>query len=238
MSCYEEERGDYTLPSAEWAGFKAKIREAFNARQVKSLETATRIHDTIVAAGKGKRGFDYMDAFTKEVHVQRRAGYGAYGGTETIDLDPDGTIRRALFGNEYRPKPGTKPKRPLKKDFPLATNKTTAFECDEGHLSFDDQTRTVHWSVYNNNRSCERARQHPIAKVFFQALRAVKWTRDSGGFIEYTNEYAADADDSSTSRWSRKDGLGPRYQKMVEEELAMFSRAVGRSRPRQARKRA
>ena len=84
-------------------------------------------------------------------------------------------------------------KKPLKKDFPLATNKTRHFDLGEASISFSDDTKkTVIWDVPENNHAPERARDYSLARTFFYELGRIKWTRGSGGEITGNNEYNRD----------------------------------------------
>lgn len=54
-------------------------------------------------------------------------------------------------------------------------------------------TKSVSWVVYENNRACEEARDHELAKVLFRALGNINWVRGSGGKIVGNDEYNRDS---------------------------------------------
>lgn len=56
-------------------------------------------------------------------------------------------------------------------------------------VKFDNQRRTVTWTVPEDNHACERARSHWFAKVLFEALGKTTWTPSSGGKIVGNNDY-------------------------------------------------
>jgi hypothetical protein len=66
------------------------------------------------------------------------------------------------------------------------------FEMGDAHLSFEDETRTVEWTVYENNHSVDRARETPLAAFFFKFLEKVKWRGNTGGSVAYMDEYMSE----------------------------------------------
>lgn len=186
MSRYEWERGEILIPSADWADFKAEIREAWNAMQKRRYELALKAWEHIKQKGKGKRNFDYHRALRD--HLDRLAGAKIHAEDHTLLHD----IKKSLFmrkGDDERWRHRDQPLKPRKKDFPTKSNRDTRFRLGEATIAFDNDNRIVRWSVGENNHAREYARKHPVAKAFFKALRNVDWTRDSGGVLLGNDEY-------------------------------------------------
>ena len=109
--------------------------------------------------------------------------------------------------------PGVKPVRPLKKDFPKLTNKTTQIDNDDCTVVFNDKTHTVSWSVQENNHAVENARESILGQAFFSALRKIKWTRGSGGELVGNDEYNQDDCSSGGGANYTKAHYGPKGEK-------------------------
>lgn len=231
MSRNEWERGTITIPGSEWAKFKTAIRDAYNRRQIETLQLALRIYGELIAAGKGKRGFNYQEAFrgfdqANLVPTMRRLDW------EATDI---GAIDIALFGTGVKRR--TVPLQPKKKDFPEANGATRRIAVGtEGSISFDEKARQVYWHVPENNHAVTRAHEHPIGRAFFAALSRVQWgTRGSaGGVILYGSEYDRESAESyeggGGSRASAR--YGPAGER--QDPVQAFLRARRRSSTRTA----
>lgn len=185
MSKYEWERADILIPSAEWADFKSEIREAWNSMQERRYNLALKVWKHIKKEGKGKRGFDYHEAareavkrFARRRDVQDSSFYQDIRSAIFVRRDDQGRL-------EHR----DKPLKPRKKDFPTKSNRDNEFHFGDATIRFDNDERTLRWSVAENNHAVERSREHPVAKAMFKALRQVDWTRNSGGVFRANDEY-------------------------------------------------
>jgi hypothetical protein len=107
---------------------------------------------------------------------------------EFLDL---GASRMAHASYQGVPLPTTKGgvKKVLKALLPpKATTRTTQFLAGyDGQVTF--QGNLAIWSVSENNRAVEDARESPVGRAFFGALRRVEWTRGSGGTLWGNDEY-------------------------------------------------
>lgn len=223
MSCYEWEEGTFKLPTAEFARVRKAIQDAVAKRQQAQFDHTQRFWKGLSA----KQRKD-LDAYN------RAASAYVWGNRIVERLQPDGTRRVELehpelpesngidTGNQFiyghtgadmeelsdmlRTKWGqTTPRRVLKKDIDWVTNRTTAFKVgDDAYITFDRDASTVTWAVHENNRACETARSHPLARTFFATLDSVRWTRGTGGEIIGNDEY---------NRESRAHGGGGNYWK-------------------------
>jgi len=191
MSKYERERGDYIIPSSEWAGLKRKIRERYNRMQRERYELAERIHERI-----DQKGEEFSEAFKGETESYSRSVFGGRSKYPRYDgpslPDPDRSkIKQELYRKDHG-----RLLTPRKKAFPKKTNRDTRFKLDmigRPVISFNNESRRARWHVSKNNRAVESARKHPVAKAFFAALADISerdaWTRRSGGSIKYSNEF-------------------------------------------------
>jgi hypothetical protein len=171
MSCYEWEDGSIKIPSGSWKGLKKTVRDTWNEEQENKLRDALRIYEKLIAKGKGKRNFDYRAALNSESGSWK--------------------ISHSLF--PYNDRERKKPLKPKKKDFPTVGNNHTEFNFDgEATISFNNKTKTVHWSVSENNHAIESARSHPVGTAFFRALSRITWTSKTGGVLSGNDEYNRD----------------------------------------------
>ncbi|MBC8739743.1 hypothetical protein F6X40_23810 [Paraburkholderia sp. UCT31] len=193
MSCYEWESGTLVIPSADWAKFKAALRDAFNKAQTHDFELAQKAYDALLADAKGKRGYDWLLNFKRLLTASQQSPLRyTYGEVKVYPFKLRSAEEVFYLLTPNPAKPGDKPRRPLKKDFPLATGKTVEFDAGDGGITLIEEGRSVRWAVSEGNRACERARESYMGKRFFELLRTVKWTRGSGGDIVGNNEYNRD----------------------------------------------
>ena len=87
-----------------------------------------------------------------------------------------------------------RPRKPIRKDYPLANNKQTKFHFDEAEIMFLIDAREVHYYSGDNNRQVERAREHEVGQLFFRLLGEITWTRGTGGQLIGNDEYNQDRD--------------------------------------------
>ncbi|MAM83289.1 MAG: hypothetical protein CL472_01235 [Acidobacteria bacterium] len=186
MSCDNFESGQIKIPASEWAGLKKTVRDAYNREQARLYSTAVELHEEILRQAEGVRNVKWLGAIDRATTALSRKL-----------TDRDYSLVWKIFNPEMKPgaKPVSKaqgsadrPKKPLRKTWPDATNRQTLFTFDEAAISFDDKTKTLTWRVSENNRAVERAHAHPVAEALFEALNRIKWTRGSGGEIVGNDE--------------------------------------------------
>ena len=201
MGHWEKERGEFVIPSKRWAATKKTIRDAHNGRQDVRFEAAKGLWKALRQGAKD--GVVSMD----EAAAYRWMGR-ALGKPENDDevvvlvwrVYP-GAGRGSRERGRLRDL-----KKPTRSMFPLATTKTTSLYDTCCTVVFQDATRTLVWNVEDNKNTVETARASTLGKVVFRTLRAMEWTRDTGGIVEYMNEYDAEA----YSGGHETDGFGPR----------------------------
>jgi hypothetical protein len=178
MSKYEWERGTIKIPAKEWSSFRTALIKAHNALELAKLEKAVRLHAEATESLKGKRGSKRQEAL--RAFEQRH--------------DRDYEVLCLVIGHEYdrETRKGTmvlKPA-PKKKDIKvLPTTKDCTLQADDGTITLRNETKSVTWSVGENNHACEHARNHPMGRKLFELLRRITWTRGSGGKILGNDEY-------------------------------------------------
>lgn len=194
MSCYEWERGSIKLPAGEMTKVRKAVVEAHNAARQRIFDKANATLPKLLAAGKGKRNFNYLEAL-RTVLVAR----DYYGRTNYDDDTSD--VEELLFPYRVVERDGHKfservkrPVKPKKKDVGLLGARADGVRFEDASIAFDKDGRMVHWHVGENNHARERARAHPIARAFFSALNRITWTRGSGGDIVGNDEYNRDSD--------------------------------------------
>lgn len=238
MSCYEWERGEITIPTSQWAGFKKALRDSYNAELQKDLVTVAKAIERVKVDNKGKRGVNWKEVLRTELYAQDTvAGYyrTSYNTTkaryelavlevyqiadkcvtQTKD-DATGKIKYAL-------------KSLKQKDFPAANTKTIVFDADDGSIHLTDKTHCVTWSVQENNHACERARDSFMGKVLFNLLSKIQWVRGSGGCITGNDEYNRENQDAGGGANQLKDTFGPLGEKQHEFHYGMRSSRSTRS---------
>lgn len=199
MSCNEWERGEFKIPTAAWPSLKKDLRDAYNKTVSKDFLTAEALLAAVKLAVKGRRGVDLRKAVSDEAHAtapRPSYGYGSSGCTvDKYSFESKETYQVVDLLAIRDPETGKyKLSAPKKKDFVLATGKTMKFSAGgEGDISLQDQTKTLSWSVSENNHAVDRARESYMGAVLFKLLREVTWTRGSGGTIFGNDEYHADA---------------------------------------------
>jgi hypothetical protein len=174
MSKYEWEHGTIKIPAKDYPKLRKAVITKYNELQDKKLLIALRNHAKIMDAKKGKRGFD-----------TRKLAW---------DLCSDNDVMNLLFVYDHE-KRQYKLRKPKKRDLKKKpTTKDCTLDIGEASITFNNKTRTVTWDVPENNRACERAREAPLAKFFFDRLDGINWTRGSGGTIVGNDEYNREAD--------------------------------------------
>ncbi len=167
MSKYDWEEGTIKIPLAYWTPVKTSVILAWNREQDEMFNTASEAHKAALKAGFRKRGFS-------------RAGWVRSNHLEVASL-----ITREGSDKVYMPK-----KKDLKH---LPLRKGGVLSLGDAQIHLDNKTRTVVWTVDENNHACERAHNHPVALALFAALRRVHyWTKGSGGAIIGNDEYNRD----------------------------------------------
>ncbi len=172
MSCYEWQAGTIKIPTKQYPKFYKAFIEGYNNIQDRKLRNLKALYDYIMLAAKHNRNFNHFEQM--ETVADR---YGV--SFNNIEW---------LFPNNRK-----KPLHPTKKMFNFANTKTMTMAIDDiAHIMFSRLNHSVHWLVYENNHACENAHDTPEAKLLFQLLQNVNYTRGNGGQIIGNDEYNRD----------------------------------------------
>ncbi|QOD06150.1 hypothetical protein [Pseudarthrobacter sp. BIM B-2242] len=203
MGHWDRQHGEIVLPSAEFAAVRQAVQKATHEHQSKVFDETqafwkglTRKEQTDPAA--------YTAALQKYVDAKHKQLYPPQSYSSWSRPAPAPFTEEFVDDVQWRLglPPGGKPARVLKSDLPFPTNRTTSFPAGEGSVSFDKDTSTVRWSTSENRGATERAHNSAAGTAFFDRLKTVKWTRNTGGIIMGNNEYAEEAgrgDECSTA---------------------------------------
>jgi hypothetical protein len=196
MSCYNWESGTIKLPSKDWAKFRTGLLKAWNKHETDRLEKAKRAHKALTEALKGKRGSKRVKALKEAVEARfTRRKYCSLN-QRHINEDVDYEVREMVVtaSGWGRERTYTLKGLPKKKDLKLfATSKDAEMHLGDAYVKFVNKTKTLVWSVSENNRAVEHAHEHWFAKLIFEALGKITWTRGSGGTLVGNDEYNRDA---------------------------------------------
>lgn len=165
MSCYEWSHGEIILPSASFSPFRKAIQEAMHR--------------------KWKKAFDDSQRFWKSLTPKQRSDWDEFRralNSARFDLDTMWLIDPQKRGME-------KPRRVLQSDIDWPTNRTTEFHESDLSLAFNRQTRTVTFSVMENNHAREHADNTVLARAFYEQIAKVRWTHGTGGVVLGNDEY-------------------------------------------------
>jgi hypothetical protein len=200
ISCYNWEHGTLTLPTAAAPVVKAAVRNANNL-----------LHDDLYALATTFWALNQ----TRSPKYYRAALSAAYENGELGKHDNENAhdLHWVLLDLADHPRKATHAD--IDRAVPRASNRTTYFQLGEASITFAG--RRVTWSSGSNNHQVERARKHPVARAFFDALDRVKWTRGTGGRLVGNDEYNEE---------SRQEGGGGNY---VTEEWPKIRIPGGRT---------
>jgi len=188
MSNREWERGEFTIPAAEWARFKASVREAVNRQNALALDAALKLHQKLSDKAKENKSYDLRKGARDEMAAINVGSYYTppkFCADEVSEI-VDSVVKDKRLTND---KIQARLSKPTKKDFPQHGNTVTSFHSRSCDLTLDNGSRIAIWNVYESNHAVDRARATALAQGMFAALRKVKWTRESGGVILGNNEY-------------------------------------------------
>lgn len=211
MSQRSEERGDLVLPGTEVLPLRNALTQAINAQREAWLDLARKLHAHMTdgsEAGKEDRhkftrllkgeriGWLSEPSHFVEECIQRLypglARPAVQGVHDTDKWDRGHAIVRLLAGEHGEAK--RRLRMPRKKDLPtLPIAKTWAWGNSVCSISIDPAKRTLHWEVPETKNAVEEAWASLIGRTLKARLRAIKWTRATGGTFNYSDEGLADS---------------------------------------------
>lgn len=199
MSNYQESRGVFTLPTAAVSKVRGGLVDILMKKELDAYERVVAFW----RKGQGKdRKYKYAD-------LRRR---------DNREFDELWSLLEKVFNNSYELvgllEKGLKP---LKKDYCLTKKTQTEFGHSDLVVTFNK--REVTWRVHENNHSHDDAEESIIGRTLLGLLSRVEWTRGSGGYIRYTDEYLNDsAIEHGGSATSLQCVYGPKGERAQEIE--------------------
>lgn len=235
MSKYGWEKGQIKLSTAEFPQFKTKFLAVCRAQIDSDYLELVRLHTALVKKGKGQRNFDFRQGLF-DLLRQQQVGYSYRAEFVFKFLDEDFLLEDKLLSPRekvVKNKPASivmVPKKPLRKELPTLTSKSTDVYGTNCTISLDSKTRTVSWSVNENNHAVENARESWLGQVFFKLLDEVKWTRGTGGAIWGNDEYNRDADTDGGGNYITTT-FGPLGEQARDAQLRGYPRRSVKRKP-------
>jgi hypothetical protein len=190
MSRNEWERGEFTLPKAEFAGVRQAVQAA-DADHKKRVFAVTQEFWKGLTRKEQTDGEAYDAAVTRfaQPRSDSASGRGLWSERELREQQENQAARDAAIYVLRRKGYGDRPSRVLQAEMDFPTNRTTAFLAQGCSLTFDPAKRTATWEVSENNHACDSARGTHLARAFFGAIEKVRWTHRTGGVITGNDEY-------------------------------------------------
>jgi len=185
MSRNDWESGKINIPSKAYAKLRKDFINAWNNNRQAMLDKAIATWEVL----KNNR-------LTTEAAIRKSKHFSLEDAIGTLAnySEEDTYVLHRILTQQTNP---WKLRKPTKAAIDFAKASQRRFELDsvEACVYFDDETKSVSWSVSENNHAVDDARNHPLARHLFRALRNVDWTRGSGGIIVGNDEYNQDGDD-------------------------------------------
>lgn len=187
MSRHEWESGTIKLPAAAYADVRRAVADAVTKRSTRQHELSQQLWAQCTAADKK----------TPETIATAQRRFAA-----TLSGRDQQLVDDLYWGR------GT-PKRKLKTDFLIPTNKTTDFAEVEAGITFNPGDKSLRWDSGENNHAVDTAHETEIWNALQGALGQVQWTRGTGGSLTGNDEYNRDADWAGGGANYTTGGYGP-----------------------------
>jgi len=178
MSCYEHADGGYIIPTREWPKFRTDFIKRVNYFHKEVKQRAT----------------DYANEFNAQPKKQRTKSepWSCYppmiparaewpGSTSWLSTPVNDVLDFNHTTYKYTVNKKALEKHPTSKSFGIDIDCTT--------ISLDNHTRNISIHVEDNNKSFVRFEDHPLSEILLRCLNRVNWTRGSGGYLLYRNEF-------------------------------------------------
>lgn len=209
MSKNESEQGQIKIPLKIWSSFKKKLVKANNIIQDETLLFAKKIGIYLKTENKGKRNISFykeleeLFSFCDVVYIDESklntSEMKMLGISASLDYSFKRSKLKINMGNISDSQYETivdllikdnKLIKPKKKVLEYANNKTSEINVDGyANILFDNNNNTVYWTVFNNNHAVDNARKSKIGFDFFQELKKIDFTKNTGGVIYGNDEF-------------------------------------------------
>lgn len=189
MSRYDWESGTVYIPAKAWAPLKKALREAWNEQRQRTLRLAETLQSHLKTEFKGRRNinrheiesFLYRKAEGESREVEEAAVRLVFKTLKEGSASQTKKITQGMLSDTIGPK---------------ATTATMLYRSshDEWSIALDNESRSVHWCVHENNHAVEEARESLMGDSLFRHLRSIEYGRSKkmGGVIVGNDEYNQD----------------------------------------------
>lgn len=193
MSKYGWEKGTLKIPGGEWKRVRDELVAAHNKHREGMYQLAVAVHTRLTAlkAAKGSA------ALNTDLYELLRNDLGSAALMRQLDSCDD-----AWEAVHAVRKVDPKTRKitlvvPKKKDFaPVPSTKAKALHYGEFSIGLGATTKSITWSVSENNHSVERAHDHAMGRAFFRVMGSVKWVRGTGGTLKGNDEHHREDDEA------------------------------------------
>ncbi|AXV09901.1 hypothetical protein DVS28_b0131 (plasmid) [Euzebya pacifica] len=226
MSRNEAETGEWVLPSAEVARVKKALRAAHNGVAEAAYREAKAFwkqHGTQSAT----KYAEAADRFVAQISPRPPSLYGRPDPRAAHQRAVADAVREVLDRIAWHARGGGQALHGATWDdmdgvgWGRKTNRDTTFGDAEASVRINEKTRTLRWTVEENNHAVEHAHDGLLGKTLFGHLAKVKWTRGTGGIVRYLSEYDTDgfglSNGSRLSQWH-----GPRGAEVWKQETGHY----------------
>ncbi|MBE4719520.1 hypothetical protein [Pseudarthrobacter sp. AB1] len=185
------EDGTVTLPSSDFTALRRSLESAEKDLQDRTYELTQQCWRGIPRREQD-RPREYraaVEMFLEDRTADNRRTTRGPMRSVTLVIDPWEELAiieaRKLLGS-----PGNyvKPARVQKGDLEFANNRTTEFAAHESAISFDREKRTVSWRIRSQFAPLADSLGHPLMQLMTGALEALRWTSETGGYVERSGE--------------------------------------------------
>lgn len=185
MGHWEEQHGEFKLPSADFARVRKAVEEA--DRQYKE-----RVFAETQSFWKGLKGKQKSDKSAYRAAIADHVTRIADAPTGRIRTD---SFEREVFAGDVATKLYARAdvSRVTKAEMGFPTNRTTVFNCGTVSIRFDRATSMARFDIEEGRQVIARAEVSPVFVALMGAIVATRWTRGTGGRIWGDDEYAAEA---------------------------------------------
>jgi len=176
------EQGTLTLPTAAVSPLRKALVDASNRHHDAVLAECLRLWNGPIAKTSSNKLFRerldtalragrLAEAVSDDVHYTMESLVGGYGGTQNPRTPRASDVERVA---------------------PAANSRTTTFGGGhEWYIKIDGAKLNYHSG--DNKNAVERGRSHPVVAAMFRALKAINWTRATGGVFVGNDEYNQDS---------------------------------------------
>jgi hypothetical protein len=210
MGHWEWERGDFKLPTAEFARVRANVAAADRERKEAIFGLSQQMWKGLTAKEK-RDGAAYRDAVSKYVSgLYKGNSHGGFDiSAKHVSEEVIQDLESAVTWKNGR-RTGT-PKRVLAGEMDYPTNRTEVFHGLDVTISFDKKTSSVNYQIPQDRRTIENAHSSYVLGALIKDVLQMRWTRGTGGVVASDDEYAEEArnDNGSYSTDLVQHGYGP-----------------------------